>query len=164
MYYSSHVSMWALCCLNPRSKIWKKIEFLHKSEWFFTIWNANTAAHGTNKQAMIVVQATLQPFFTYWVPMWTCRLLPESQIEHKKTEFLHKAEWFSTMWNANSAAHGTNKQAMIVIQATLQPFFTLLSLVVSKVIVRGVIILWPTLERQAAACFCLFLLPQLSWD
>ena len=66
------------------------------------------------------------------------------------------------MWCANSAAHGTNKQAMIVIQATLQPFFTLLSLVVSKVIVRGVIILWPTLERQAAACFCLFLLPQLS--
>ena len=145
---------------EPQIKDLKKIEFLHKSEWFFTIWNANTAAHGTNKQAMIVVQATLQPFFTYWVPMWTCRtvlcyLNPRSNI---------KKQGFCTMWNANSAAHGTNKQAMIVIQATLQPFFTLLSLVVSKVIVRGVIILWPTLERQAAACFCLFLLPQLSWD
>ena len=94
-----------------------------------------------------------QPFFV-WTP---------DQTYEKQAEFLHKSEWFFTMWNANSAAHGTNKQAMIVIQATLQPFFTLLSLVVSKVIVRGVIILWPTLERQAAACFCLFLLPQLSW-
>ena len=94
-----------------------------------------------------------QPFVV-WTP---------DQTYEKQTEFSHKSEWFFTMWNANSAAHGTNKQAMIVIQATLQPFFTLLSLVVSKVIVRGVIILWPTLERQAAACFCLFLLPQLSW-
>ena len=125
----------------------------------FTMWCGNSAAHGTNKQAWLlfkpdcILSSPTEPFVT-WTP---------DRTYNKQTEFLHKAEWFFTMWNANSAAHGTNKQAMIVIQATLQPFFTLLSLVVSRVIVRGVIILWPTLERQAAACFCLFLLPQLSW-
>ena len=62
--YSRHNSMWAcntaLCSLNPRSDIRKTNRVFAQTEWFFTMWNANSAAHGTNKQVMIVIQATSQ--------------------------------------------------------------------------------------------------------
>ena len=62
----------------------------------FTMWCGNSAAHGTNKQAMIVIQARLQPFFTYWVSMWACRtalcyLNPRSNIQ--KTNRVFAQSW-----------------------------------------------------------------------
>ena len=171
-----------LLLMAPTSKQWLLFKpRLHVSMQDSPLLHKPQIKHSKNKQSfctnlnyfsqcwmqIVLLQQANNDCYSRHNSMWACNtalcsLNPRSDIR-KTNRVFAQTEWFFTMWNANSAAHGTNKQAMIVIQATLQPFFTLLSLVVSKVIVRGVIILWPTLERQAAACFCLFLLPQLSW-